>query len=54
MKKKETSIALQVEKHESSDEGNVSDDEYVVLLTQSFNMYLKKMTKRRFLKVQER
>ena len=41
MNKKEKSIAFQAEKHESSDEGNVSDDESVVLLTQSFNRYLK-------------
>ena len=34
MNKKEKSIAFQAEKHESSDEGNVSDDESVVLLTQ--------------------
>ena len=37
MNKKEKSTALQAEKHESSDEGNVNDDESVVLLTQSFN-----------------
>ena len=54
MNKKEKSIALQAEKHESSDEGNVSDDESVDLLTQSFNRYLKRMKKRRILKVRER
>ena len=45
--KKEKSIAFQVEKHESSDEGNVSDDESVVLLIQSFNRYLKRMNKKK-------
>ena len=49
MNKKEKSIAFQAEKHESSDEGNASDDEYVVLLTQSFNRYLKKMNKKKTL-----
>ena len=48
MNKKEKSIAFQAEKHKSSDEGNVSDDESVVLLTQSFNMYLKMMNKNKF------
>ena len=47
MNKKEKSIALQAEKHESSDEGNVSDDESVVLLIQSFNRYLKRMNKKK-------
>ena len=47
MNKKEKSIALQAEKHESSDEGNVSDDESVDLLTQSFNRYLKRMNKKK-------
>ena len=47
MNKKEKSIALQAEKHESSDKGNVSDDESVVLLTQSFNRYLKMMNKKK-------
>ena len=47
MNKKEKSIAFQVEKHESSDEGNVSDDEFMVLLTQSFNRYLKRMNKKK-------
>ena len=46
MNKKEKSIALQAEKHESSDDGNVSDDESVVLLAQSFNRYLKRMNKK--------
>ena len=46
MNKKEKSIALQAEKHKSSDEGNVSDDESVDLLTQSFNRYLKMMNKK--------
>ena len=32
MNKKEKSIAFQAEKHESSDESNVSDDESVILL----------------------
>ena len=52
--KKEKSIALQVKKHESFDEGNVSDDESVDLLTQSFNRYLKRMNKKKILKVRER
>ena len=47
MNKKEKSITFQVEKHESFDEGNVSDDEYVVLLTQSFNRYLKRINKKK-------
>ena len=47
MNKKEKNIALQAEKHESSDEGNVSDDESVDLLTQSFNRYLKRMNKKK-------
>ena len=47
MNKKEKSITLQVEKHESFDEGNVSDDESVDLLTQSFNRYLKRMNKKK-------
>ena len=47
MNKKEKSNALQAEKHDSSDEGNVSDDESVVLLTQSFNRYLKRMNKKK-------
>ena len=48
MTKKEKSITLQDKKHESSDEGNVSDDESMVLLTQSFNRYLKRMNKKKF------
>ena len=47
MNKKEKSIDFQAQKHESSDEGNVSDDESVVLLTQSFNRYLKSMNKKK-------
>ena len=47
MNKKEKSITLQAEKHESSDEGNFSDDESVVLLTQNFNKYLKRMNKKK-------
>ena len=47
MNKKENSIALQAEKHKLSNEGNVSNDEFVVLLTQSFNRYLKRMNKKK-------
>ena len=47
MNKKEKSIALQAEKHESFNKGTVSDDESMVLLTQSFNRYLKRMNKKK-------
>ena len=47
MNKKEKSIAFQVEHHDSSDKGNTSDDESVVLLTTSFNKYLKRMNKKK-------
>ena len=47
MNKKEKNIAFQVEQHDSSNEGNMSDDESMVLLTKNFNRYLKKMNKKK-------
>ena len=42
MNKKEKSIALQAEKHKSSDEGNVSDDESVNFTNTKFQQVLEK------------
>ena len=50
---KEKSIALQVEKQESSNECNSKDDESFVLLTKNFNKFMKRMNRKRFLKAQK-
>ena len=49
MNKKDKSIAFQVEHHESSNEGNVIDDndESLVSLTKNFNKFLKKKMKKK-------
>ena len=49
MNKKDKSIAFQANHHESSNEGNDSDDndESLVLLTKNFNRFLKKMNKKK-------
>ena len=49
MSKKDKSIAFQAEYHESSDEGNNTDDndESLVFLTKNFNMFLKKINKKK-------
>ena len=49
MNKKDKSIAFQAKHHESSDEGNDSDDndESLVSLTKNFNRFLKMMNKKK-------
>ena len=49
MNRKEKSITFQAEQHESSNEGNLNDDESLVLLTKKFNRFLKRLNKKKTL-----